>query len=131
MAIADTLSGSIYLKLNAALSRAQTYGGVAGKDALEVTHNQAYTDGTGSNQASGWFSSSLTVTTDGITISLADSEDPLGAAGDDVPTSDPEGLKLRAIVIFNDDSTNFVTLQDLTLFGLSKPFCYSIFSKKY
>ena len=115
MAISDTLSASIYLKLDGSLARAQTYGGVAGKDELSVSKNQAFTDGTGTNQASGWFSSTFTATTGaGITISLADSADPLGAAGDDVPTTDPEGLKLRALVIINNDTTNFITVKQGT-----------------
>jgi len=109
MSIADTLNASVYVKVAGALSRAQTYGGVSGKDSMEVTKTNSFTDGTGTNQASGWFSSQLTVTTGGITVSLANA-DPLGAAGDDAPTSAVEGLKLRAIIITNDDSTNYITV---------------------
>ena len=47
-------------------------------------------------------------------MSLADSADPLAAAGDDAPTMDPEGLKLRAILIENQDTTNFVDVEQGT-----------------
>lgn len=110
MAISDTLTATLTTQLTASLLRAQSVGGFSGTDRINVSASQAFTDGTGSGQASGFFSSKFTATTGGITISLADSADPLGAAGDDVPTSDPEGLKLRAILIKNNDSTNFVTL---------------------
>lgn len=83
---------------------------MAGLDHVEVSKINAFTDGTGTDQANGWFSSQFTVTTGGgVTVSLANA-DPLGGAGDDVPTSTVEGLKLRAIMICNDDATNYVTV---------------------
>lgn len=108
MAITDTLSGTVKAEL--AVNLARVSGNYTGKDTLSHTKTMTLTDGTSTNQASGWFGTSFTATTGGITISLADSADPLGAAGDDVPTSDPEGLKLRAIMIENLDTTNYVTL---------------------
>jgi hypothetical protein len=57
MAISDTLSGSIYVKLEASLDRGQSVGGVSGKDTLLVAKNQTFTDGSGTGQASCWFSS--------------------------------------------------------------------------
>lgn len=111
MAITDTLAGSMFAKIDTSLARAQSVGGFSGKDNVTVSKNQSFTDGSGTNQASGFFSSTFTAATGGSTISLADSADPLGALGDDVPTSDPEGLKIRGILIINNDSTNFVTVK--------------------
>ena len=114
MAITDSLSATFYAKIDADLTRAQSYGGFAGKDSIDVNKTQSFTDGSDSQQATGWFSSQFTATTDGITISLADSADPLGTAGDDVPTSDPEGKKLRALFIINEDTTNYIELENGT-----------------
>jgi hypothetical protein len=109
MALSDTLSGTIDFDVNVVLSR--TFGLATGKDNLSQKKTITLTDGSSTNQAAGWCSaSSITVTTGGITISLADEADPFGAAGDELPTSDPEGLKLRAIMIENTDSTNYITL---------------------
>ena len=110
MAMADTLQGTIELEWAINLIRAQSVGGVTGKDELRITKEPELTDGTGTNQATGWFSTGIDVTTGATTISLADSADPTGALGDDVPTSDPEGLKLRAICLINTDDTNYVTV---------------------
>jgi len=85
-------------------------GGHTGTDKITHKKTQSYTDGSSADQASGWFSTLITVTTGSTTISLADSADPTGALGSDVPSGDPEGLKLRAIVIENQDDTNYVTL---------------------
>ncbi len=109
MAITDTLNGKIKVDVLSWLNRSS--GNWAGKDTLSHSKEVVLSDGTGSNQASGWFGSSFTCTTGGITVSLADSADPLGAAGDDVPSSDPEGLKLRAILIENQDDANFISVK--------------------
>lgn len=106
MAMNDTLSGTINAGLRISLAREQSQ--ITGKDTLSHNITRSISDGTGSGAASGYFGSVFTATTGGITISLADSVDPLGAAGDDVPSSDPEGLKIRAIMIENLDTTNFV-----------------------
>jgi len=110
MALTDSLSATIIASVDLAVNRSQSLGSFSGKDKAKVIHKNVFSDGSGTDQATGFFSSQFTATTGGITISLADSADPLGAAGDDVPTSDPEGLKLRAILITNEDSTNYVTL---------------------
>lgn len=106
MAISDTLIGTVEGKIRVNLSRSTT--NLKGDDIISFNHVLSLTDGSGANQATGGFTASFTATTGGITISLADSADPLGAAGDDVPTSDPEGLKLRAIMLVNEDNTNYV-----------------------
>jgi len=106
MAIIDTLTGTVEGKLRVGLARTTT--NFNGEDIISFRKVLNLTDGASANQAVGGFSASFTATTGGITISLADSADPLGAAGDDIPTSDPEGLKLRAIMITNEDSTNYV-----------------------
>ena len=107
MAITDTFSGSLKIELEGKLARTGG-GGMTGEDKLNHSKTQSFTDGSGSNNASCWLTGSFTATTDGITVSLADSADPFGAAGDDIPTADPEGLDLRAIVIQNTDTSNYV-----------------------
>lgn len=106
MAMTDTLAGFIEANMQIGLDRSQQQ--ISGKDVLSHKITKSISDGSSSNQATGFFGSVFTATTGGITISLADSADPLGAAGDDVPSMDPEGLKLRAIMIQNLDDTNFV-----------------------
>jgi len=106
MAMTDILSGVINANLKINLNRLQSQ--ISGKDVLSHNISTSISDGAGSNAATGFFGSVFTATVDGITISLADSEDPLGAAGDDVPSMDPEGLKIRAIMIENLDTTNYV-----------------------
>ena len=109
MVYADTLTGSIEVLVKPAITT--TEGSVLGDRSVAHKIIKTMTDGSGSNQGTGFFSSTFTaVTGAGSTISLADSADPLGAAGDDTPTMDPEGLKLRCLLIENLDSTNFVTV---------------------
>jgi len=109
MAITDTLRGEIIAQVVSTLDR--TGGNVAGADVLSHKKRITLTNGSGSGQASGQFGTTFTATTGGITISLADSADPLGAAGDDVPSSDPEGTKLKFLLIENLDSTNYVAVK--------------------
>lgn len=115
MAYTDVLSALIEAKLQPRITT--TEGGIDGvRDASHVV-SKRLTDGSGSGAATGFFSSTFTATTGGITVSLADSADPLGAAGDDTPTMDPEGLKLRALMIENQDTTNFVAVKSTTTTG--------------
>lgn len=115
MALADTLSGTITLQAISDLIRTSgTKDNVTGKDVLSHKYKLALTNGSSANQASGFFAATFTATTGGITVSLADSADPLAAAGDDIPSSDPEGLKLRFIMIENEDDTNFITVKQGT-----------------
>lgn len=109
MAYADTLTATITAGINASLST--TEGGISGSRNAVHELSKKLVDGTSSGQATGFFSDSFTATTGGITLSMADSADPLGAAGDDAPTEDPEGLKLRAMLIENQDATNFVSVK--------------------
>jgi hypothetical protein len=108
MALVDTLTGRLKVDFRSWLVRTQGTT-VEGKDILEHTKEINLANGNSSNQAVGWFSSSFTATTSGITISLA-SLDPLGSSGDDAPTQDPEGLKIRALFVENTNSTNYVEL---------------------
>lgn len=109
MAFSDTLTGVITAELN--FKNTSTEGGIEGTRKAVHTVRKKIVDGTSSGQATGFFSSTFTATTGGITVSLADSADPLAAAGDDTPTSDPEGLKLRAILVENKDATNYVSVK--------------------
>jgi len=109
MAMTDVLSGTCKAEIDIRLAR--TGGeGHTGVDSLSEGSTLALTDGSSSNQATGFFSAQFTATTDGITIGLGDVSDPLGAAGDDAPTEDPDGKDLRAILIENLDDTNYITV---------------------
>lgn len=113
MALADALTALIRAEVRSSLSRSQSLGNFSGLDKYDHLVAQTVANGAGAGQATGAFVSEFTVTTGGITVSLADSVDPLGAAGDDVPSSDPEGLKLRAILVENRDPAatgNFITI---------------------
>jgi hypothetical protein len=109
MTYTDILTGTITGDVNVSISTNE--GNIEGDKRAVHSIVKRLTDGTSSNQATGFFSSSFTATTGGITVSLADSVDPLGAAGDDTPTIDPEGLKLRALLIENQDTTNFISVK--------------------
>ena len=109
MAFTDTLVANITAELNP--STTTTEGNISGNRLAPHSVKRRLVDGSSSGQATGFFSSTFAATTGGITVSLADSADPLGAAGDDAPTSDPEGLKLRAILVENQDTTNFVLVK--------------------
>lgn len=103
MALQDSLSAIIRAEIRSSLSRIQDVGEFSGLDRYDHLAAQALTNGSGARQALGAFTSQLTVTIGGVTISLADFADPLGAAGDDQPSSDPEGTRLRAIQFENLD----------------------------
>lgn len=109
MALTDTFTGDINLLINPRIVTAE--GSIKGNRSIAHKIIKRLTDGSGSLQATGFFGSTFTATTGGVTISLADSADPLGAAGDDSPTTDPEGLKLRLLLIENLDSTNFISVK--------------------
>ena len=111
MAIADTLAGSLKINLSATLTRIND-GDLSGTDSLGHSISKIITNGSSTNQATCWLNEQVTVTTGATTISLADSADPFAAIGDEVPTADPEGLKLRLLLIENLDATNFVTLAE-------------------
>ena len=115
MAYADTLSGDIEIRIHPKI--VTTEGNINGiRDALFKAIVRL-SDGSGSGAATGFFMTAATITTGGVTLSLADSADPLGAAGDDTPTMDPEGLKLKCIAIKNKDTTNYVTVKRATTTG--------------
>lgn len=109
MAFSDTFTGSVNVAVSSRITSSE--GSVEG--VRNTTHSivKTLTQGTGTNQGDGVFSSTFTAATGGTTVSLADSADPLGAVGDDTPTSDPEGLKLRCVLIENLDGTNFVSFK--------------------
>jgi len=111
MAKTDSLSGDISIITNLKLTTAISTM-LSSYPTLGHSKVYSFTDGTGTNQAEGFLTGSVTVTTGGITLSLADSADPLGTGGDDVPENgyDPEDKKIKALLIENTDSTNYVTL---------------------
>lgn len=111
----DNLTAAIVASLNPVITT--TEGGVIGERRAAHEIKKRLVDGSSSGQGTGFFSSTFTATVGGITISLADSADPLAAAGDDTPTSDPEGLKLRALLVENLDATNFITVKSTTSTG--------------
>ena len=108
MALTDSLSGKIKGELDIDLVRTGE-GGHTGVDKLAKKVSLALTDGDSSNQATGFFSETFAMTTGGITISLGEATTPIAGA-DSNPTEDPDGKDLRAILIHNEDDTNYVSI---------------------
>ena len=110
MAILDTLKGIFgldnYIELTTTEEDRSGSVIVRHRELAEIDN------GTGTNQADGILHGQVTVTTGGITLSLADSADPFGSGGDSVPANgyDPEGKKVKAIIIKNEDGTNYITV---------------------
>ena len=111
MAISDILSGEVTVDIDFMLARASA-GAMSGDDVLRKKYKQSFANGSGNAQASCWLSEfGMTAAIGaGTTITIADSADPFAGIGDEVPTADPEGLKVRALIIKNTDTTNFVTM---------------------
>jgi hypothetical protein len=110
MAITDTLSGYIKITFNLKLKRTES-DTQSGGDFLNPNVRKDFSDGSGNNQADRWLNGEITVPSAGaVTVSLADTADPFGTMGDSVPTSDPEGKKIKAILIENEDENNYITL---------------------
>ena len=108
MAYGDTLTGDIEVRINPRIATAE--GGIEGKRSVSHKIIQALSDGSGANAAVGFFSTSFTATTGGVTLSMANA-DPLGAAGDDFPTGTVEGTKLKLIMFENTGDTNAATVE--------------------
>lgn len=109
IAYSDVISGKIDVRIDPILTT--TEGGIDGERTASHKIVQALTDGSGSNAAVGFFSTSFTATTGGVTLSMANA-DPLGAAGDDFPTGTVvEGTKLKLIMFENTGDTNAATVE--------------------
>ncbi len=109
IAYADVLSGDIEVRINPRISTLE--GGIEGERSVAHKIVQALSDGSGANAAVGFFSTTATATTGGITLSMANA-DPLGAAGDDFPTETAvEGTKLKLIMFENTGDTNAATVE--------------------
>ena len=110
MAVTDTLAGTSSFAMNLSLTRAGLpY--MTGLDRAIDTNAITWTNGAGANQATCWLQGTGTVTFAApITLSLADSVNPLSTFSAAVPTADPEGLKIRLITIENEDDTNYITV---------------------
>lgn len=105
MAIQDTISALVRAEIRSTVTRIQSGGGdFSGLDRYDQLVAQAFTNGNGNRQAIGAFTAEFLVLFPGPnTIQLASFTDPLGAMGDDVPSSDPANLQLRAIIFENLD----------------------------
>ena len=110
MAITDTLRGTLNFTYDFQLARIAGEGDLTGRDTLIGTLTQVFTNGAGANQATCMLSGNGTSTVAPITLSLADSVNPLSTFSDEVPSADPEGLKVRLLIIRNLDDTNFITV---------------------
>jgi hypothetical protein len=113
MAITDILSGSIRTIVNFALQRTGE-GYMSGTDKLTHTLETVFTDGAGASQATCWLSGNGTVTqAAAITFSLADNVNPLSTFSNAVPSkgADPEGLKIRMMILTNEDDTNYIEIK--------------------
>lgn len=106
----DVLSAVVQGKIRAALARA---GEVSGEDIYLHNVEKPMTDGSGTSQVTGAWDHRGTIPTAGVTISLA-AYDPAAGTGNptdgaNTPSEDPEGKKLKAILVENEDSTNTMT----------------------
>ncbi len=109
MALTDTLKGTVTAEIDVDVTRIIS-GVLSGKDNYKRSKIVTLSDGTASEQANIALTGTVAATTGGITLSLADSVGPLSTGGDDVPSADPEGATIRAILIINKDTANYVTL---------------------
>ncbi len=109
MTLTDTLKGTVTAEIDVDVTRVIS-GVLAGKDNYKLSKIVTLSDGSASGQATIALTGTVAATTGGITLSLADSVDPLSTGGDDVPSADPEGATIRAILIVNKDTANYVTL---------------------
>ncbi len=133
MALTQNFSGVIALRLYATISRTQDSGaGLAGRDEADHDYLKLLTDGATDLKATGFFSATFVVTTSRTTIRLASFTDPLQGLGDDVPTSDPNGLHIKCLIVENLSlagslaptlliGTDTVTGPLLDLFGGTNP----------
>ena len=105
MSIQDTLSAIIRAEIRTTITRIQDGGGdFSGLDRYDQLVAQAVQNGSGARQALGAFTAEFTILFPGPnTIQLASNTDPLGAMGDDQPSSNPANLSLRAIIFENLD----------------------------
>lgn len=108
MALTDSLSGSIKATIDIKLARTGE-AGHTGVDSLTREPTLSLTDGSGADQATGFFSEEFTFTTGGITISMGEDATPIAGGGIN-PTEDPDGKDLRVLLIENTDDTNYVTV---------------------
>ena len=110
MAIGDTLKGDLSFAYTFQLARAAAAGRLAGNDTLIHTMTQSFIDGAGAGAATCFLSGTGTSTVAAITLSLADFANPLSTFSNEIPTADPDGLKVRLFIIHNLDATNFITV---------------------
>jgi hypothetical protein len=119
MAIQDTLSAIIRAEIRTTITRIQDGGGggdFSGLDRYDHLVAQAVQNGSGAREALGAFTSEFTIPANPAAIQLA-STDPLGALGDDAPSTDPANSSLRAILFENleDPVTgNFFSIKPAT-----------------
>ena len=120
MSIQDTLSAIIRAEIRTTISRIQNGGGgggdFSGLDRYDHLVAQALQNGSGARQALGVFTSQFTVTVAGVSIQMA-SNDPLGLASDNIPSTPPANSSLRAIMFENLDDPvtgNFFSIKPAT-----------------
>jgi len=110
MAIVDTMTGQTDMQFSFTLKRAAG-GYFGGSDSMNHTFSTGFTDGTGASEAQIFLTGEGTVTFGAaITLSLADSVNPLSTFSAELPTADPEATKIRMLFVKNEDDTNFITL---------------------
>jgi len=102
MATTDVISGltSLIIAINSVRTNPD------GKDRYKVSDGQSWenTESVGDSTAYKLFAvfrEQITVTTTDTVLSFADSVDPMGGIGSNVPSSDPEGGRLKVLAIVN------------------------------
>ena len=103
-------SSGVQSDMTVKVFRTSQGGGFVGVDTYQERFSQALTEGSGSNQISGVFSSKSVSVTGGLIIELSDDADPTNGGGSEVPSSDPINKKLKGILIINTDDTNYITV---------------------
>lgn len=105
MATTDVISGLVSVAINIASRRTNP----DGRDNYKFSYSQNFenTESVGDATAGklfAVFSEEITVTNTSKTLSLADSVDPLGDLGSNVPSSDPEGGLVKILGFLNKAS---------------------------
>lgn len=112
--VTDTLTAIVQAKIRASLVRSDY--GPKGDDVYLQDIKKNIANGTGSSQATGAYTHTGSVPTGGVTISLA-AFDLVDSANNPVnggppPSEDPEGKRIKGLLIENLDSTNYMTVRN-------------------
>lgn len=108
MSLVDTVSGIIRVHLDFVASRS---GGPRGRDHYGFPYSASFDNTESAGDGTAYrirvlFDEVITVIASDSTLSLADSADPMGGLGSNVPSGDPEGGNLKAIGFHNQSPSD-------------------------